>query len=105
MWFSLGRDGRPDMEAALPRIEVRTIPRRANRRLSALLLLPIMAALLVGTGSASDPSLAKIDPALVTAAAAAPASTLHVIVRETAPASDAAEQRLRELGGTVEREL
>jgi serine protease AprX len=65
----------------------------------------MVAALLVGTGSTSDPSLAKVDPALVTAAAAAPGSTLPLIVRETVPSSDAAEQRLRELGGTVEREL
>jgi serine protease AprX len=93
------------MQAALPRIDVRPIPRRANRGLAALVLVPIVAALLVGTGSGPDPSLAKIDPALVTAAAAAPGSTLPLIVRETVPATDAAEQRLRELGGTVEREL
>ena len=105
MWFSLGRDGRLDMEAVLPRIEIRPIPRRANRGLAALVLVPIVAALLVGAGSASDPSLAKIDPALLTAAAAAPGSTLSLIIREAVPTSDAAEQRLRELGGTVEREL
>jgi serine protease AprX len=93
------------MQATLSRIDVRPVPRRANRHLAALLLLPVVAALLVGTGSVNDPSIAKIDPALVTAAAAAPGSTLPLIVRETVPASDAAEQRLRELGGTVEREL
>jgi serine protease AprX len=93
------------MQAALHGMDVGMVPRRRNRWIAPLLLLPIMAALLVGARPASDPWLRKVDPALVTAATLAPDSTLPLIVRETAPASDTAERRVRDLGGTVERDL
>ena len=93
------------MQAALPGMDVRAVPRKGNRRIALLVLVPIVAGLLVGARPASDPSLHKVDPALVTAATLAPGSTLPLIVRETVPASDAAERRVRDLGGTVEREL
>jgi serine protease AprX len=93
------------MEAALTGMNVRRVPRVGNRRIAALVLVPIVAAVLVAAGPGSDPWLRKVDPALVTAAGLAPGSTLPVIVRETAPASDTAERLVRDLGGTVEREL
>lgn len=48
---------------------------------------------------------AKTDSALIRTATAAPSSRLALIVRETAPGSDAAETLVRSLGGTVDREL
>ncbi len=48
---------------------------------------------------------AKVDPGLAADAAAAPASTVNVIVRETQPPSDVAERLVRSLGGTVTHEL
>ena len=48
---------------------------------------------------------AKVDPGLAAEAAAAPASTVNVIVRETLPPSDVAERLVRSLGGTVTHEL
>jgi serine protease AprX len=47
----------------------------------------------------------KADPALVREAETNPASTLHVIVRETSPSSPDAEQTVRGLEGRVQREL
>jgi serine protease AprX len=93
------------MHAALHGMDVGMVPRRRNRWIAPLLLLPIVAALLVGARPAPDPWLRKVDSALVTAATLAPDSTLPLIVRETAPASDTAERRVRDLGGTVERDL
>jgi serine protease AprX len=54
---------------------------------------------------ASAAIAAKVDPGLAAEAAAAPASTVHVIVRETLPPSDAAERLVQALGGTVTHEL
>jgi len=54
---------------------------------------------------ASSAIAAKADPALAADAAAAPASTLHVIVRESVPATDDAEQLVKDLGGNVTYEL
>jgi serine protease AprX len=54
---------------------------------------------------ASAAIAAKADPGLAAEAAAAPASTLHVIVRETVPPSDAAERLVQALDGTVTYEL
>jgi serine protease AprX len=48
---------------------------------------------------------AKVDPGLAAEAAAAPASAVNVIVRESLPPSDAAERLVRSLGGTVTHEL
>jgi serine protease AprX len=48
---------------------------------------------------------AKADPALYSQAAAHPSQSFHVIVRETAPASQAAENLVNSLGGHVTREL
>ena len=48
---------------------------------------------------------AKVDPGLLREALARPARTLSVIVRESAPASDAAERLVGSLHGTVVREL
>ncbi|MEP6476473.1 MAG: S8 family peptidase [Actinomycetota bacterium] len=76
-----------------------------SRWLVVLVMVPIAGSLLAGTGSPTEYSLRKVDPALVTAAARAPRSTLPLIIRETMPDSDAAEQRVIDLGGTVEREL
>lgn len=93
------------MQATLARMDARAFPPRGNRWIAALVLVPVVAGLLVGARPSPDPSLRKVDPALVTAATVAPGSTLPLIVRETVPASDTAERRVRELGGTVEREL
>jgi len=54
---------------------------------------------------ASSAIAAKADPALAADAAAAPASTLQVIVRENVPATDDAEQLVKDLGGNVTYEL
>jgi serine protease AprX len=48
---------------------------------------------------------AKADPSLVLAARSDPGSPLHLIVRETSPASAGAESVIARLGGTVRREL
>jgi serine protease AprX len=93
------------MEAALSAMDVRVVPPRGNRWIAALVLVPIVASILVGAKPPSDPWLRKVDPALVSQATLAPGATLPLIVRETAPASDAAERLVRDLGGTVEREL
>ena len=93
------------MEAALPRMDIRSTPRRVSRWLVVLVMVPIAGSLLAGTGSPTDYSLRKVDPALVATAARAPGSTLPLIIRETVPHSHAAEQRVVDLGGTVDREL
>ncbi|MEO8292054.1 MAG: S8 family peptidase [Actinomycetota bacterium] len=76
-----------------------------SRWLVVLVMVPIAGSLLAGTGSPTDYSLRKVDPALVATAARAPGSTLPLIIRETVPDSDIAEQRVIDLGGTVDREL
>ena len=56
-------------------------------------------------GAAATLGTTKADPALVSAAHAAPASTLHVIVREATPSSTLAEGLVRRLGGRITHEL
>jgi serine protease AprX len=82
------------------------LPRRTVRLFAAGLALSLAA--LIGFQPQPDASAlvaAKIDPGLVHDAAVAPGSTLHVIVRETVPSTDAAERLVRGLGGTVTAEL
>ncbi len=81
-------------------------PRRVVRMLAAGLALSLAA--IVGVQPQPDASAilaAKVDPGLVRDAATAPGSTLHVILRETIPASDSAERLVQGLGGTVTTEL
>jgi len=59
---------------------------------------------LAGPAGAST-APAKADRALVAAAKASPRARLQVIVRKTAPGSQAAEGVVRHLGGTVTHEL
>jgi serine protease AprX len=54
-------------------------------------------------GASTPPALFKADPALVRAARTAP--SIAVIVRETAPATAAAEHLVQGLGGRVTKEL
>ncbi len=82
------------------------IPRHVFRMLAAGLALSLAA--IVGVQPQPDASAAlavKVDPGLVRDAATAPGSTLHVILRETIPASESAEHLVQGLGGTVTTEL
>jgi len=79
---------------------------RTVRSLAAAVALTLLA--LLGVQPRLDGSsaiAAKVDPGLAAEAAAAPASTVNVIVRETLPPSDVAERLVRSLGGTVTHEL
>lgn len=79
---------------------------RTVRSLAAAVALTFLA--VQGVQPRSDGSAAiaaKVDPGLAAEAAAAPASTVNVIVRETLPSSDAAERLVRSLDGTVTHEL
>jgi serine protease AprX len=90
--------------AAIARPTVRL--HRSVRSLAAAVALTLLA--VVGVQPRPDGSsaiAAKVDPGLAAEAAAAPASTVNVIVRETLPPSDAAERLVRSLGGTVTHEL
>jgi serine protease AprX len=79
---------------------------RAVRSVAAGVALTLMAVMGVQPRpDASAAIAAKVDPGLAAEAAAAPASTLHVIVRETLPATDDAERLVKDLGGTVTYEL
>jgi serine protease AprX len=76
------------------------------RSLAAAVALTLLA--ILGVQPRPDGSsaiAAKVDPSLAAEAAAAPASTVNVIVRETLPPSDVAERLVRSLGGTVTHEL
>jgi len=76
------------------------------RSLAAAVALTLLAVLGVQPRpDGSSAIAAKVDPGLAAEAAAAPASTVNVIVRETLPPSDAAERLVRSLGGTVTHEL
>lgn len=84
----------------------RVLSHRAMRLLAAGVALTLAAILAVQPQpDASSAIAAKADPALAADAAAAPASTLHVIVRESVPATDDAEQLVKDLGGNVTYEL
>jgi len=84
----------------------RVLSHRAMRLLAAGVALTLAAILAVQPQpDASSAIAAKADPALAADAAAAPASTLHVIVRESVPATDDAEQLVKDLGGNVTHEL
>jgi serine protease AprX len=63
----------------------------------------LLAGILRSPASFSGPL--RADPGLLHAAASQPATEIPVIVRETAPASGAAERLVRRLGGTVTHEL
>ncbi len=83
-----------------------SLPRHVVRMLAAGLALSLAA--IVGVQPQPDASAilaAKVDPGLVRDAATAPGSTLHVILRETIPASESAEHLVQGLGGTVTTEL
>ena len=82
------------------------LPHRSVRSLAAAVALTLLA--LLGVQPRPDGSsaiAAKVDPGLAAEAAAAPASTVNVIVRETLPPSVVAERLVRSLGGTVTHEL
>ena len=84
----------------------RVLSHRAMRLLAAGVALTLAAILAVQPQpDASSAIAAKADSALAADAAAAPASTLHVIVRESVPATDDAEQLVKDLGGNVTYEL
>ena len=84
----------------------RVLSHRAMRLLAAGVALTLAAILAVQPQpDASSAIAAKADPGLAADAAAAPASTLHVIVRESVPATDDAEQLVKDLGGNVTHEL
>ncbi len=79
---------------------------RTIRSLAGAVALTLAAILAVQPqADASSAIAAKADPGLAADAAAAPASTLHVIVRESVPATDDAEQLVKDLGGNVTYEL
>ena len=76
------------------------------RSLAAAVALTLLAVLGVQPRPDGSSAIAtKVDPGLAAEAAAAPASTVNVIVRETLPPSDVAERLVRSLGGTVTHEL
>lgn len=76
------------------------------RSVAAAVVLTLLAVLGVQPRpDGSSAIAAKVDPGLAAEAAAAPASTVNVIVRETLPPSDVAERLVRSLGGTVTHEL
>jgi serine protease AprX len=79
---------------------------RTVRSLAAAVALTLVT--LLGVQPRPDGSsavAAKVDPGLAAEAAAAPASMVNVIVRESLPPSDVAERLVRSLGGTVTHEL
>jgi len=81
-------------------------PRRAFRLLAAGVALTLAAILAVQPQPDAISAIgAKVEPGLAAEAASAPASTLHVIVRETLPSTDDAERLVKDLGGTVTYEL
>jgi serine protease AprX len=74
-------------------------------RLAAFVVGAMLLALLPSLTGRGVANAAKADPALLRAAAAAPSSLLHLIVREASPGSTAAERVVRDLGGAVTHEL
>jgi serine protease AprX len=79
---------------------------RWSRRLAPAALVLTIAALFVQPPVQAVTGIpAKADPALYTRAAAHPAQTFPVIVREQQPGSSAAEDLVRSLGGHVTHEL
>jgi serine protease AprX len=86
-----------------------TASRATDRRVVAACLAFLLAGVLAGspgqaTGGATIPA-GKVDPGLLRAMADAPGSTLRLIVKETVPASDVAEDLVRRLGGAITHEL
>jgi serine protease AprX len=83
-----------------------TLSHRYVRSLAAAVAVTLLALLSVQPRpDGSSAIAAKVDPGLAAKAAAAPASTVNVIVRETLPPSVVAERLVRSLGGTVTHEL
>jgi serine protease AprX len=78
-------------------------------RAAAAAIVLILAGTLAGPGAAvlDAPSfpLAKVDPGIADAAVQTPGATVRVIVKETVPASAAAETLVRSLGGRVTHQL
>jgi len=79
--------------------------RLATRRTVVALFaaLAVLAGLMRGPSSLAG--LLRADPELLRTASTHPGAALPVIVRETVPASDAAERLVRGVGGTVTHEL
>ena len=76
------------------------------RPMAAAVALTLLAVLGVQPRPDGSSAIAtKVDPGVAAEAAAAPASTVNVIVRETLAPSDTAERLVRSLGGTVTHEL
>jgi serine protease AprX len=94
-------------ESAVVRLSGWTVLRalRWTRALGGLIVL-FVAALFIQPPVQSAPAVpAKADPKLYAQAAAHPAQTFPVIVREDVPSSSAAEDLVKRLGGHVTREL
>ena len=86
-----------------------TASRATERRVVAASVAFLLAGVLAGSpgpaqGGSTLPT-GKVDPGLVQAMVDAPGSTLRLIVKETAPASDEAEHLVRGLGGAITHEL
>ncbi|MFI5042652.1 MAG: hypothetical protein ACHQNA_12540, partial [Acidimicrobiales bacterium] len=88
----------------MPRPKVR-IRRRPFAALIAGLTVVASVGIAVPSAAAVLGGRAKVDPGLLREALARPAATLHVIVRESRPASNAAERLVGDLGGKVSLEL
>jgi len=93
------------LELALLRSSDAAYRLRGFGRVLAVGVALALAATLVGAVPPQATPLWKTDSHLVASAQAAPASTMSVIVRETAPESDAAEQAVRAVGGRITHEL
>jgi serine protease AprX len=86
-----------------------TASRARERRVVAASVAFLLAGVLAGSpgpapGGSTIPA-GKVDPGLLHAMVDAPGSTLQLIVKETAPASDEAEHLVRGLGGAITHEL
>jgi len=86
-----------------------TASRARERRVVAASVAFLLAGVLAGFpgpshGGSTIPA-GKVDPGLLHAMVDAPGSTLRLIVKETAPASDEAEHLVRGLGGAITNEL
>jgi serine protease AprX len=86
-----------------------TPSRARERRVVAASVAFLLAGVLAGSpdpsqGGSTIPA-GKVDPGLLHAMVDAPDSTLQLIVKETAPASDEAEHLVRGLGGAITHQL
>jgi serine protease AprX len=77
-----------------------------GRALLGIALVPMIAGALLSPGGPHRRAVsAAVDPGLARAAARHPAAGIRLIVRETAPSTDRAEQLVRSLHGRVTHEL